>query len=397
MSRILFVVSARLPAPSSAEPAQGLRGAGRRARTRTSSTTPPSTTRSSRAVSGASLGIPVAQAWLAFTMRRDYAAIVTDGEHIGIPLAALLKLPGSRAPHVTIGHRLAARKKRPFFRWLKLHSHITRIALHAQRQLELGRDELRNPRQNSSRWCPIRSTPTSGSRRPSSPRSADLQRRARVPRLSRRCSRRSRVWTCAWSSAPPATGRGDATPPRVERFTNVEVASFDYFALRDLYARAAMVVVPLADVDFQAGVTTILEAMSMGKPVIVTHSLGQTDVVEDRRRITRGQTRRGRAPAASPSCSSAELDGPVEPTGFYVPPSDPQALRRAIVYLLSTPKSAPASAPPRGARFSGCTPSSSSASACAASSRTRSPPSRARRAFSRMPPRRRCAMTRSAE
>src|SRR5438105_15526691 len=48
------------------------------------------------------LGMPVAQAWLAFTRRRDFDAIVTDGEHIGLPLALLLKLSRTRIAHVTI-------------------------------------------------------------------------------------------------------------------------------------------------------------------------------------------------------------------------------------------------------------------------------------------------------
>src|SRR5207237_1768711 len=47
--------------------------------------------------------------------------------------------------HVTIGHRLSAVKKRPFFRWLKVHTHIARIALHARRQYELARSELGIP------------------------------------------------------------------------------------------------------------------------------------------------------------------------------------------------------------------------------------------------------------
>jgi len=60
---------------------------------------------------------------------------------------------------------------------------------------------------------------------------------------------------------------------------NVRVDSFDSQARRELYARSAVVVVPLYDVDFQAGVTTILEAMAMAKPVVVTRSQGQIDIV----------------------------------------------------------------------------------------------------------------------
>ena len=86
--------------------------------------------------------------------------------------------------------------------------------------------------------------------------------------------------------------------------------------------------VPVDDVDFQAGITTILEAMAMGKPVIVTHTYGQTDVIEDRRSVTRGAQDRSR-PISLLRDVAEEEDVPIEPNGFYVPPKDPDALRRA--------------------------------------------------------------------
>jgi hypothetical protein len=91
------------------------------------------------------LGVAVAQAWLAFANRRSYRAIFTDGEHIGIPLALMLKLARSKTPHITIGHRITAAKKRVFFRLLRVHSHIARIALHSRSQLELANEELGIP------------------------------------------------------------------------------------------------------------------------------------------------------------------------------------------------------------------------------------------------------------
>jgi len=121
---------------------------------------------------------------------------------------------------------------------------------------------------------------------------------------------------------------GHAPPP------NVQVGSFDYESLRALYARASIVVVPLVDIDNQAGITTILEAMAMGKPVIVTQSLGQTDVVEDRRRPRDGLRSR---PASLTRLIAGRLGIPVEATGFYVAPGDAVGLRRAIDYLLAHP------------------------------------------------------------
>jgi glycosyltransferase involved in cell wall biosynthesis len=278
-----------------------------------------------------------AQAWLAFTRRTDYAAIVTDGEHIGIPLAMLLKLTRARVAHVTIGHRLAAPKKQPFFRWLKLHHQITRIALHAQLQYDLSQRVLGIPSEQMA-LVPYQVDAQFWSAAPGVAEerlisSAGLEYRDYPTLFEAVDGLDVRVVVGAashWSRRHNTAH--DRRPAK-----NVEVGSFDYFALRDLYARSAIVVVPLADVDFQAGVTTILEAMAMGKPVIVTHSLGQTDVVEDRRTITRGNPPRTR-PVSFTRLLAEENGHAVEPTGFYVPPADPGALRRAIVYLLDHPQ-----------------------------------------------------------
>jgi glycosyltransferase involved in cell wall biosynthesis len=80
--------------------------------------------------------------------------------------------------------------------------------------------------------------------------------------------------------------------------------------LRDLYARSRFVVVPLQPSDTDNGVTVILEAMAMGKPVICSRTEGQVDVIEH------------------------------GVTGIYVPQGDPAALRDAIVDLWNDPERA---------------------------------------------------------
>jgi glycosyltransferase involved in cell wall biosynthesis len=83
------------------------------------------------------------------------------------------------------------------------------------------------------------------------------------------------------------------------------VRQLDHVSLRDLYARAAIVVVPLLPNDFQAGVTTLLEAMAMGKAVVVSATEGQRDIV---------------------------INGE---TGVLVPPGDDGALRAVLARLLA--------------------------------------------------------------
>lgn len=280
-------------------------------------------------------GKAMAQAVLAFARRGDYDVILTDGEHIGIPLAMLLKLVGDRTAHVTIGHRISASKKRPFFRWLRVQSHISRIALHSRRQYELAIDELGLssdklallPYQaDTAFWTPLdvpeeRMICSAGLEFRDYPTLVKAVEGLDVRVVIGAASHWSKRRNTAEDAQPAA---------------NVQVDSFDYFALRELYSRSSIVVVPLDDVDFQAGITTILEAMAMGKPVIVTHSIGQTDVVEDRRQITRGAQPRTR-PESLLRQAAASAGIELEPNGFYVPPNDPGALRRAIEYLLDRP------------------------------------------------------------
>ena len=86
-----------------------------------------------------------------------------------------------------------------------------------------------------------------------------------------------------------------------------EVRTFDIVELRQLYADAAFVVVPLVEADFQSGITTILESMAMGRAVICTRTTGQCDTV---------------------------VDGV---NGIYVPPGDEGAMRAAIERLAADP------------------------------------------------------------
>lgn len=77
--------------------------------------------------------------------------------------------------------------------------------------------------------------------------------------------------------------------------------------LRDLYARSRFVVVPLVPSRSDNGVTVILEAMAMGKPVICSRTSGQVDVIQDGL------------------------------TGIYVPVRNPASLRKAMLSLWNDP------------------------------------------------------------
>jgi glycosyltransferase involved in cell wall biosynthesis len=89
---------------------------------------------------------------------------------------------------------------------------------------------------------------------------------------------------------------------------NVTLGLLSRPELRALYARSRFVVVPLRPSDTDNGITVILEAMAMGKPVICTKTRGQVDVIQD------------------------------GVTGIFVPAGDPVALRNAILSLWHDPE-----------------------------------------------------------
>lgn len=281
------------------------------------------------------VGVSVVQAWLAFSRRRSYDVILTDGEHIGIPLALLLKLAQSKKAHVTIGHRLSSSKKRPFFTWLKVQSHLSAVVLHSRFQYDLALEQLGFSHEqlallpyqvDTDFWQPMdvpeeRLVTSAGLEYRDYPTLFQAVEGLDVQLVVAAASHWSKRRNTALDAPRPS---------------NVEVSAYNYQQLRELFARAAVVAVPVDDVDFQAGVTTILEAMAMGKAVIVTHTYGQTDVIHDRRLVTRGNEERDR-PVGLLHDFADQQGVPLEPNGFYVPPKDPEALHRAIAFLLDNP------------------------------------------------------------
>jgi glycosyltransferase involved in cell wall biosynthesis len=254
------------------------------------------------------LGRDAALAVHGFLRARRYDVLFSNGENISIPLAVLLKGLRRRPAHVLIGHRLSARKKRLLLRML--HPQMDAIFVYAQTQKTYAQDALGIPpaklhliafHADSRFFHPMPDVKVA--RRISS---AGLELRDYPTLLE---AVRDLDVDVRLAAASPWSKRKNETENR-ELPTNVSARGYGYGELRELYATSQFVVVPLYDTDFQAGVTTMLEAMAMGKAVIVSRTRGQRDVIQD------------------------------GVNGIYVPPGDAAALRRAITDLLAAPERA---------------------------------------------------------
>jgi glycosyltransferase involved in cell wall biosynthesis len=288
-------------------------------------------TRMARALGGTAL----AQALLAWRWSSRYDVVFADRESTGFLLAALYRLLRNRPRLVVIGHMLSPRKKQLLVKFLQLWRTIDRLIVHSSLQLRIAHEALgfseekmiQLPYQADDRFWAPREAPMTAMIC-----SAGLEFRDYATLVKAVAGLDIKVVIAAASQWSKHHGLGSDQPLPA----NVEVAAFDYHGLRELYAASQFVVVPLLDVENQAGITTILEAMAMGKAVIVSHTRGQTDVVRDRRSRSRTEPERSTQPAWSRSLGATDSTARGH-TGIYVRPHDPAELRKAIMFLLEHP------------------------------------------------------------
>jgi len=235
-------------------------------------------------------------------------AVFTDSERVGMLYAALCIFARERPRHVMIGHRLSAPKKQRLHRLLRLERRIDHVVVYASAQRTVAVEQLRYPAER------VTLTPFMVDTRFWQHRGSSAVDRSRPLICSVGQELRDYPTLVAAvegldadvfiAAASPWSKRTDSSAG-LRLPGNVTVDGLDLFALRELYNEATLVVVPVVDTDFQAGITTILEAMSMGLPVVCTRTRGQTDTV---------------------------IEGE---TGRYVPPGDAAAVRAVIDELLA--------------------------------------------------------------
>lgn len=286
-------------------------------------------------------GLLIGELYEAFAARNRFTSICAYADRVGLPLALMYKLARSRSDLALVSVYLSTGKKAVFLRNLGVQSHLGAIANFSTVQMEFAEKHLRVPPDKlhhvlhpvderfwhpvgvqpenaicSVGWeardygtlvravsgLPVRAEIAVGTQGLSSSAVEKDQHGHSQPR--------SFEWMAGKFTQPlyqawRAEVLRDGLPPNVTIHNQLS-----QLALRELYSQSRFVVVPLHDADFDAGVTTICEAMAMGKAVIVTRSRGQVDVIRD----------------------GAQ--------GLYVPPGDPRALRQAIEYLLGNPEEA---------------------------------------------------------
>ncbi len=251
-------------------------------------------------------------AYACWASRKDYAAIVTDGEQIGLPLAALLKIFGGPRPsHIMIVHVISVRKKMAFLDYLSVQNQIDIFLVYSRHQKKFIEDRW-GIDDDRVIWTPFMvddvffAPDKVQAFRGARPRicAVGLERRDYPTLLE---AVRGLDCDVIIAAASPWSKYKDSSKAR-SLPQNVRRKKFSQYDLRQVYADFEFLVMPLEPVDFQAGVTAMLEAFAMGKPIVCSDVPGQRDVVVD------------------------------SVNGLYAKAGDPAGLRACILRLLEAPR-----------------------------------------------------------
>lgn len=283
---------------------------------------------------GKLIGPQMKHAWRAAATRDRYSTIFADGEHVGLPLAVTLFVRRRRSTRLVIlGHYVDKPWKRLLLRigtrlvpqgTLILHSATQ--AASARGTLGRGWDLALLPYQvDTAFWSPEPTAPKVNRPMIVSAGSENRDYQSLIEAVRELDVDLTIASGSHWARKQAVA---DGVPSNVTLLRDV----LSFAELRDLYSRATVVVVPLREVSNQSGITTLLEGMSMAKPVVVSATLGQREVVTGPLVSEAGEddwAKQNRGPQV------LGLPRTETTTGFYVVPANVLALRNAIQILAS--------------------------------------------------------------
>ena len=254
------------------------------------------------------LPFPLAKSIEAFVVRKQFDMVVCWSARTTLMFATILKLTRTHYPTIALLTWVSAAKKANYLRFV--HPYIDRIVMWSSVQRDYAIKELKIPaskiklvsrRVDHEFWRPMDVETdmicSAGQEMRDFPTLIESMKG-----LDIKCHIATGALSGELFETVKAIRKYRSLP------SNIMVSQLRPFELRKLYARSRFVVVPLLPTDTDNGVTTIEEAMAMGKAVICSRTVGQVDVM---------------------------LEGE---TGLFVPVGDAEAMRAAIQYLWENPE-----------------------------------------------------------
>lgn len=253
----------------------------------------------------------VAAAALYSARARGVQAIIATGDDIGVPLGVLLRITNTRIPLLTIAQHMMSRRPKFFLGKIRMHQSFTKFLCLAEAQARFLHEQYHISYDRLSTiyyfvdhrfYKPLPDIPVLHQIC-----SAGMTHRDYKTLIEATRSLDVHVKVEA-HSAWLTDGPNFTQDMLHDRF---EICSYGTsHALRQIYAESKIVVVPVENVPYVVGYSTLLEGMAMGKPVIATQIKLSGDFIRD------GWN------------------------GLLVRPEDPQHLRERIQFLLDHPEEA---------------------------------------------------------
>jgi glycosyltransferase involved in cell wall biosynthesis len=254
------------------------------------------------------LGTAWVVAYAALKAAGSSRVVITGGDDIAVPMSVIKHIRFRKVPVVCICQHMRTKKAKLLFGKLRTHRRIELFFASSAAQRDMmvrdygvppGKIEIGYDHTDADFW---RQDDTEERRQLASAGTSERDY-ATLIRATQGLDADVRI------EASSAWYAGEPNHEHVQLHERVELTSSGTTkGLRAIYASSQIVVVPLIEADHPAGYNTIMEGMSMGKPVIASRIHYVGDFIDDGR------------------------------TGFLVPPHDPDALRATIDRLLADPE-----------------------------------------------------------
>ncbi len=221
--------------------------------------------------------LDIAQAKYILEKYPEARVYVSFSERVGIPLGWMLKKRADRPAHLLMAHRLDTRAKAvmdTFTGWSKGVDRIMVLSSaqvpHAEKFAPGRVDMMKSGASDNSFYTPGHSSTDDYIL---SVGSENRDYATLVGAVSQTPYKLKVLSSSPWSRKNVQT---DTCADNIEFLPRVSFAE-----LLGLYQNARMVVVPLNDVNYAAGLNGVLEAFCVQKPVVVSRSQGIIDYIED--------------------------------------------------------------------------------------------------------------------
>ena len=206
-----------------------------------------------------------------------FSLYLSSSEKSAIPLSFFMSAFREDAPHILIGHHLSSIPKTRLYRYWNFREHISHVICVSQPQAEFAVNSMDFP---DTKVDFLYDKVDHRFFRPDNNQDGDyilaIGQEQRDYKTLVNAIEGTGIKLVIVASSPWSQFNLEI----MERPNVSLVSNIPYTELRDLYNGAGMLLVPLFENNYGAGLNTMLEAMAMAKPLIITKTIGIENYVQ---------------------------------------------------------------------------------------------------------------------